>query len=471
MSALSGQIDSLLRSARARLEPRRPTRPDLADIQGNVLRAYDNDHVEHVLVTVEDPVAGRRLLRELLAEVTDATEWVVPPTVTTNIAMSAAGLLVLGMPPGLFDELPVAFREGMARRAARLGDEDDSGPARWNGFRDDTAHILITLTAWRTDRLDDRSGALAQRIEADAGLRLAHRQRAERFEDRREHFGFVDGISQPRLAGIDTPRTPPTGTPLRVGWRSLPVGEFVLGHVDSEGDASPTHARGWTRNGSFVVVRKLHQDVAAFRRLVRETGADYPDGPDALAAKLVGRWQDGTPLATSPDEPDPSIADDPARVNDFRFADDPEGLKCPVGAHVRRMNPRDGLGVGGAMTVRHRMIRRGVPYGPRLADDGGPPVDDGVERGLMFVAFVADIERQFEFLQLRWSDDGDALDLGRDADPLLGHHRPRNGGRFKVPGAPPYLLPLDRPMVVLRGGGYFFQPGIAALTALADGRV
>ncbi|UDY37975.1 Dyp-type peroxidase [Dermatobacter hominis] len=471
MNALAGPLGSVVRTARARLGPRRLSRATLADIQGNVLRAFDDDHAELLLVAVDDPVAGRRLLRELLPDVTDATEWVVPPAVTTNVALSAAGLARLGMAQELVDDLPPAFREGMARRAGRLGDDGPAAPVHWDpGLRDDTAHVLITLTAWRADRLDDHAAALATRIGRDPGLDLAHRQRAERFDDRREHFGFVDGIAQPRLAGIDGPRTAPTGTPVRLGWRSLPVGEFVLGHVDAEGVRSPTPARGWTRNGSFVVVRKLHQDVAAFRSLVRVTGADYPGGPDLLAAKLVGRWPDGTPLATSPDGPDPRIADDPARVNDFRFADDPEGLRCPVGAHVRRMNPRDGAGVGGTMTTRHRIIRRGLPYGPRLADDGGVPRDDGVDRGLLFVGFVADIERQFEFLQRRWAYDGDALRLGRDPDPLLGPPEPHDGARFKVPGAPPYLLPIDRPLVVLRGGGYFFQPGIAALTTLADGR-
>ena len=141
----------------------------------------------------------------------------------------------------------------------------------------------------------------------------------------------------------------------------------------------------------------------------------------------MGRWPDGTPLSVSPDGPDPAISGDPARINDFRFADDPDGLRCPVGAHIRRANPRDGAGVGGAMTTRHRIMRRGLPYGPRLDPDAG---DDGVDRGLVFVCFAADIERQFEFLQRRWLNDGDVLGLAGDPDPLLGIPRP--GARFKV---------------------------------------
>jgi hypothetical protein len=120
--------------------------------------------------------------------------------------------------------------------------------------------------------------------------------------------------------------------------------------------------------------------------------------------------------------------------------------------------------VGGAMTTRHRLMRRGVPYGPHLPPDAG---DDGVDRGLVFVCFAADIERQFEFLQRRWLNDGDVLGLGNDPDPVLG--LPGPGAKLKVPGSPPYLLALSQPLVLLRGGAYLFQPGRRALDALASG--
>jgi Dyp-type peroxidase family len=449
----------------------RRARPDLADVQGNVLRPYDDDHAAFLLVQVHDPAAGRQLLRELLPHVTPATPWVVPPAVTHNVALTHRGLQRLGMSDADLRSFPVAFREGMAhpQRSAMLGDRGRADPDRWEpGLRDDTAHVLVTLTAWRGDRLDDRADQLADRIRSDDGLRLAHRQRAERFEDRREHFGFLDGIAQPALAGIDPPGTPAAGTPGRFGWAPLPVGEFVLGHPDAEGLRPPVPAGGWATNGSYVVVRKLHQDVAAFRSLVHHAGARYPGGPAQLAAKLVGRWPDGTPLALAPEGPDPALADDPARINDFRYGDDLDGLRCPVGAHIRRANPRDGAGVGGALTTRHRMLRRGLPYGPRLAPGAD---DDGVDRGLVFVCFVADIERQFEFLQRRWLDDGDVLGLRGDPDPLLGIPEEGRSFRCKVPGDPPFLLEIDRPLVVPRGGAYLFQPGLGALAALASGTV
>jgi Dyp-type peroxidase family len=449
----------------------RPIRPDLADLQGNVLRGYDNDHGVYLFVEVDDPERGRRFLRDLAGHITPSTPWVVPPTVTHNVAFTHAGLERLGMSATHLDTFPIEFREGMAhpQRSAYLGDKGLADPDRWDpGLRDDTSHIVVMLTAWRGDRLDTRTDELAERITGDDGLRLAHRLRAERFDDQREHFGFLDGVAQPRIQGIDPPGTPANGTPLPRSWKSLPVGEFVLGHPDAEGVRGEVPAGGWATNGSYVVLRKLYQDVAAFRALVHEQGRDYPGGPDLLAAKIVGRWPDGTPLALSPDGPDPALADDPARINDFRFADDPGGLRCPVGAHIRRANPRDGVGVGGALTTRHRIVRRGLPYGPRL-DPGAP--DDGVDRGLVFVCFAADLERQFEFLQRRWMNDGDVLGLRGEPDPLLGIPEEGESFLFKVPGAPPYLLEIDRPLVIPRGGAYLFQPGRRALAALAAGDV
>jgi Dyp-type peroxidase family len=434
-----------------------------------VLRGYDNDHGAYLFVEVDDAERGRRLLQELAPHVTPSTPWVVPPPVTHNVALTHAGLGRLGMSEARLASFPIAFREGMAhpQRASHLGDKGPAAPARWEpGLRDDSSHLVIMLSAWRSERLDARVDEVADRIDGDDGLHLAHRLRAERFDDRREHFGFLDGVAQPRVDRVEPPGTPANGTPMRWGWKSLPVGEFVLGHPDAEGVRAPVPADGWAANGSYVVLRKLYQDVAAFRSLVRETGRDFPGGPELLAAKIVGRWPDGTPLALAPHGPDPAIAGDPARINDFRFGDDPGGLRCPVGAHIRRANPRDGAGVGGALTTRHRLVRRGLPYGPRLTP-GAP--DDGVDRGLVFVCFAADIERQFEFLQRRWVNDGDVLGLRGEPDPLLGVPEEGRPFLFKVPGTPPYLLEIDRPLVVTRGGAYLFQPGRRALAALAAG--
>jgi Dyp-type peroxidase family len=177
---------------------------------------------------------------------------------------------------------------------------------------------------------------------------------------------------------------------------------------------------------------------------------------------VIGRWQDGTPLVSSSEEPSgppPKVPD-----NDFRYEGDPDGARCPLGAHIRRANPRDALGFKGRLTSRHRMIRRGMPYGPRPAD---PYVEDGLERGLVFVCYQADLRRQFEVVQGRWLADGDAFGLGEERDFLLGGEDPM--AKMTIPGEPPRFLMPRRAFVMNRGGGYFFTPGIAALRQIAKG--
>jgi deferrochelatase/peroxidase EfeB len=215
------------------------------------------------------------------------------------------------------------------------------------------------------------------------------------------------------------------------------------------------------------VWRKLYQDVALFRRSLKEAAALYEDGDAAkLAAKIVGRWTNGTPLVLSPDAPDPDFDPRTPGGNDFRYADvDQDGRRCPLGSHIRRSNPRDALGWEGRLSFRHRMIRRGMPYGPELPDD--VTEDDGQQRGLVFACFVGSISRQFEAVQVQWLNDGNIFHLGHDKDFLLGD--PDGTGKMTVQGAPPFFLGPQRCLVTTRGGEYLFVPGITALAAIADG--
>ena len=181
-----------------------------------------------------------------------------------------------------------------------------------------------------------------------------------------------------------------------------------------------------------MVWRKLHQDVAGFRAQLARQAQHLGLDEELVAAKLVGRWRDGSPLVLRPDGPDPALGDDKRRANDFRYGDDQLGLRCPRGAHVRRANPRDTLGWEGRLTARHRILRRGMPYGPALAE--GEP-DDGEARGLLFVCLQASIARQFEIVQSQWCNDGNAFGLGREADPITG---PAGGEvRHIIEGDPP----------------------------------
>jgi Dyp-type peroxidase family len=308
-------------------------------------------------------------------------------------------------------------------------------------------------------------------IERTDGLRVVHELDAALIETAegyaREHFGFADGLAQPAIQGRAGPQTRPgQGTPVAASdWKDLAPGEFVLGYRDEDGMWPDAPREPLGRNGSFLVARKLRQDVALFNRYLEGEAGGNPDRRRWLAAKIVGRWQDGTPLARRPNGPDADLARDPDRLNDFRYGADSGGLSCPLGSHIRRANPRDALGWEGERTRRHRIIRRAMPYGPPLAE---PQLqDDHPDRGLMFLCYQASIARQFEVVQGSWLADGDAFGLGDQEDFLLGC---RDGtGRMTIQGKPPTFLSRRPGFVSLRGGEYFFAPGLRAVEALAEG--
>ena len=453
-------------------------RVDQRDLQGNILAGYAFDHALFVVMRVTDPAAGRAWLGGLVDRVTTAVPFGErkPPS-TLNLAFTHDGLRALGVSDEMLRSFPEDFRQGMAVRAGRLGDDGPSAPPRWEaGLRPGEPHVLLTLTAQDPEELAERRDECQRMDDRSSGIDILHQQATSVLKDPvrgtvgREHFGYADGLAQPSIAGVaaDDPgrKVGPTeragqGTPVRRGWKDLAPGEFVLGYPDEAGIVADAPHDPLRMSGSYVVVRKLRQNVALFTRFLRSVAGDDDAELELVAAKVMGRWRDGTPLVTSPDAPGGS---DSAPQNDFRYAGDPDGLRCPIGAHVRRANPRDALGFGGKLTARHRIIRRGMPYG-RPPDD--PAVEDGLERGLMFACFQASIARQFEIVQGRWLADGDAFGLGEDRDFLLGGEDPL--GKMVVHGDPPRLLAPRRAFVTNRGGGYFFAPGIAALRALAEG--
>ena len=317
-------------------------------------------------------------------------------------------------------------------------------------------------------------GTTRDAMKGAGGVRVLFRQDAELLDGAREHFGFADGFAQPAIEGATADRAAGGGVPERDGrWRPLAPGEFILGYPDEDTNvdsrrrlpAAPDGALG--ANATYMVWRKLHQDVALWRRTITAAAERYPYG-DArkLAAKVVGRWQDGTPLETHPHGPDPEF--DPAApgANDFRYRHDRDGRRCPLGAHVRRSNPRDALDDGAKLSLRHRMIRRGMPYGKPLPD--GELEDDGSERGLVFVSFQASIFRQFEGVQTPWINDGNIFGLGTDKDYLLGDPA-GSGGKMTIQGRKPFFLAPQQPFVVTRGGEYLFVPGMAGLRAIVEG--
>jgi len=455
------------------------------DIQGNVLRGYGFPFARYLFARVRDgdreAAAARRWLAAQAEPITTEAEWSAKPRLAGNLALSFAGLRALRLPGWLLDSFPKDFRDGMAARAGCLGDTGAAGPEHWDdGLRAGDVHVLVTISGRDANAVGRSAGRVRAQM-TDNGFAPGLELPAAQLSEQREHFGFTDGFGQPAIAGVAREHVPGQGVPIRrrpwtrprgdilpsadrrIAWRPLRPGEFVLGYDDEDGGPPPAPAPPLHRNGTFMVWRKLHQDVAGFRAFLGEAAGRTGLAPDLVAAKLIGRWPDGSPLALRPHRGDERLGDDRARVNDFGYAVDPDGFACPRGAHVRRANPRDALRHGGRLTARHRILRRGMPYGEPLPD-GAP--DDGADRGLVFVCLQASIERQFEIVQARWLNDGDAFGLGRAPDPVAGAV-PDHGARVTFGGRPPRYATAFRAFVTPRGGEYLFVPGIAGLRALA----
>jgi Dyp-type peroxidase family len=274
------------------------------------------------------------------------------------------------------------------------------------------------------------------------------------FEYAHDHFGYRDRLSLPAIEGLggDVP-APGSGHPLKPG-------EFFLGYPDENG---PTNGLPkpeiLSRNGSFVAYRRLEEHVGKFRDFLKQHG-ETPEEQELIAAKLMGRWRSGAPLVLAPEKDDPELGADRQRNNNFDYGKmDPHGYAAPLGSHIRRMNPRDTA----ANMNRRRMIRRGGTYGPALPE-GAP--DDGVERGIASFVGCASLIRQFEFAQNVWVNDKNFHELGNERDPIIGtqdgtleYKIPKRPIRKKITGLPSFTS--------VRGGAYFFLPGIKALRYLA----
>ena len=322
-----------------------------------------------------------------------------------------------------------------------------------------SVHVAVAVLSQDEAGLEE-AAARARQASADLdGVQVVWRQDCYQLATGRTSFGFKDGIGQPAVEGSGRPPTNPRQ-------QALKAGEIILGYPDETGELAPMPTPDVLgRNGTYLVFRKLQTKVAAYRRYLRDRAAGQED-EELLGAKMVGRWQSGAPLALAPDRDDPELGGDARRNNDFGFADDLRGFKCPVGSHARRANPRDSLDQDGSVDVRlHRMIRRGTSYGPVLPP--GVLEDDGAERGIIFVFAGAHLKRQFEFVKTQWLNDGIFIGAPLEKDPLVG---PNDGsGTFTIPRRPiRRRLTSMPPFVVTRGGDYFFAPGLRAMQWLAE---
>ena len=354
-------------------------------------------------------------------------------------------------------------------------------------FRSDRTDGVFLVTGpdanfvgYHAEALRHALGPAIQTVYAETGTVRPGRQRGH------EHFGFRDGISQPGIRGVTRPSNPTDhpnqGLP---GQDLIWPGEFVFGYPGQAKDdpvkagPPPKMAAPWMKNGSLMVFRRLEQEVPEFWRFVAAQAARLGMERELLGGRMVGRWQSGAPMELAPLRDNPVLAADPKRNNNFDYRDDPFQRKCPYAAHIRKANPRDDTG-NLAAVLRHRIMRAGIPFGPEVKPD---ETTTRHSRGLMFVCYQTSIERQFEWVQRRFSNDphfvsgkvrptGGAVTPGYD--PIIGQ-APDGGPRAMDEPYPNYptgnrrsTLDMPHQFVVLTAAAYFFMPSIAALrTVLA----
>lgn len=471
---------------------------EVGDIQGLVVRGYGPlREAVFLVLSVVDEQRAREYLQGLSGRINRAAD--SPETSALQIAFSAAGLERLGVSKDALATFSREFLEGMDHeiRSEILGDRGDNDPRTWQwGRRGEPVHAL--LLAYATDTATLATLLTSERAAFDGGFGVLHEKSTITLPEQKEHFGWRDGLSMPKIAGV--PEDRPRKKKQESWTHALPPGEFVLGYTndyravtelptvnpaDDPANHLPVHAigprRSLGRNGTYLVFREMTQDVVALwdylAKSSREPGDDPTARAIALGAKMVGRWPGGAPLVTSPDADRP----EQATANTFTYKDDVVGLRCPPGAHIRRANPRDVLAAdrdletSPQMVRKHQMIRRGRAFGrpvsetldPRemIAARGAP---DTEHRGLHFICLVGDINRQFEFVQRAWLQSANFAAQFKDGDPITaarrppGHENPND--ELTVPAEPVRRKYKRMPQFTrLVGGGYFFLPGLAAL--------
>lgn len=435
-------------------------RLEIEDIQHFLVSRPRALAARYEFLTFRQSAGAREWLKGILEKVGTAkaveshdsyTRWV-------TVAFTWNGLRVLGVDETSLATFPEEFRQGMAARAEIVGATGDNHPTHWVGGleRSDLHAIVVLFARDITERERCRQEHREYLLQCD-GVKVLSSLDLEAippFTYAHEHFGYRDRLSQPYIKGTDGEPTPGSGP-------AINAGEFFLGYPDENGPpAGLPQPDILSHNGSYLAYLRLEEHVGAFRDFLRQHG-ETQEQQEWIAAKLMGRWRSGAPLVLTPDKDDPELGGDMQRTNDFDYAKmDPYGYGCPLGAHIRRMNPRD----TGVNMQRRRMIRRGGTYGPPLPE--GKP-EDGVERGIAAFVGCASLVRQFEFAMNVWANDPNFHELGNERDPIFGTQDgtydmtiPKRPIRRKITGLPSFTT--------MRGGAYFFLPGIRALRYLAS---
>lgn len=409
-------------------------------------------------LTFRRAAGGRAWLRSLIAKVGTAegvrsnkldTRWV-------TVGFTWNGLRALGVDDHSLATFPEEFRQGMAERATILGTTGANHPDHWiGGLASPELHAIIVLFASdipERERCRKEHALHVSQCEGVEVLSSLDLEAIPPFDYAHEHFGYRDRLSSPVIEGMGEIPVPGSGPPVKPG-------EFFLGYPDEDGNAAALpQPEILSRNGSYVAYLRMEEHVGAFRDFLQQHGKT-PAEQELIAAKLMGRWRSGAPLVLAPKKDDPELAGDVQQTNNFDYgAMDPYGYACPLGAHIRRMNPRDTA----PNMQRRKMIRRGGTYGPPLPE-GAP--DDGKERGIAAFVGCASLVRQFEFAMNVWANDPNFHELKNERDPFVGTQDgtydmtiPNRPIKRKIKGLNAFTT--------IRGGAYFFLPGIRALKYL-----
>ena len=467
------------------------------DIQGIILKGYSNlPAADFLLLGIKDPKAVKNWLKNNISQITTGIE--KPEKTAMNLAITLEGLKLLGLDASTLNSFPMELEDGMLTRHKQdyLGDYGSSDPANWEwgGKKTEPIHVLLMLYSASETMMNAFYDKQKTTLEANGFYEIKKLDTAV-LPQRKEHFGFQDGIAQPTIKGLGRQDSP---------GNTVAAGEFILGYKneynqypkspivspngDKENILAPSSGqqglKDLGKNGSYVVFRQYKQDVIKFwnymdkaTRLENEKCNEHE--MIKLASKMVGRWPSGAPIALCPEKDELKKSD--TDNFDYRHTDG-EGLKCPYASHIRRTNPRDSQDTTKKASVeisnKHRILRRGRSYGEPLASSMNPEdilkvSDEKGERGLHFICFNADIGRQFEFIQNAWVNNPKFDGLYDERDPITGNHsHPANSkmtGTFSIPQQSGLRdRHTDVPEFVnVKGGAYFFMPGINAIKYLS----
>ena len=503
------------------------------DMQGLIARGYDSLNASlYLFLEITNPVQAKKYFSELIekyitrADKTNDKSFPEKgdPANAVHIAFTSSGLKETGLSQDILDTFSREFIEGMSytypdkhnkniieERSTLLGDTNDNRSSRWHWGNTETKPVHCVLMLYAKD-----SNALTvlERnvfININEGVRVVHTGNTFEYnpnDEDKEHFGFRDGLSQPNMKGFSQSKG-------KADNQLINPGEFILGYKNEYEHYSPSpyvesdaksvslpdmppdmprnkNKKDLGKNGTYLVFRQIEQHVERFWKFLylhsKESPVTQTEKAIKFGAKMVGRWPEGQPLTICPEG---AFTMDDDSLNEFAYADlDKDGIRCPLGAHIRRTNPRDQVHTGRdqeasiEMTSRHRMLRRGRIYGDPVdkkmnieniinqVKDKELESNNNVEktpvvRGLHFICLVSDIGRQFEFIQNVWANTSTFGDLCNEVDPMISPRptkyqpqcheftTPQETVRNRYKEVPEFTTVV--------GGAYFFMPGITAL--------